>query len=81
MTEAQKEEFKSLSSQLSPENLNCDGEITRAQAQTKYRRIMKRWRALEKALGREVSEDEAWGFYKPTITMYSVKRASPTGLK
>ncbi len=57
MTEAQQKEFQSLASQLSPENLHCDGEITRAQAQTKYRRIMKRWRALEKALGRKVSED------------------------
>ena len=72
MTEAQQKEFQSLASQLSPENLHCDGEITRAQAQTKYRSIKKRWRALEKALGRKVSEDEAWGFYSPTITVYSV---------
>jgi hypothetical protein len=64
MSEAQQKEFQSLASQLSPENLHCDGEITRAQAQRKYRAIMKRWRALEKALGRKVSEDEAWNYYR-----------------
>lgn len=63
MSEETRNEFRSLASQLSPENLHCDGEITAAQARTRYRAIMKRWRALEKALGRKVSEDEAWGFY------------------
>lgn len=63
MSEAQRNEFRSLANQLSPENLHCDGEITRAQAQRRYRSIMKRWRALEKTLGRKVSEDEAWGYY------------------
>jgi len=35
-----------LSSELSPENLHCDGEISQAQAQRKYRHFT----AVEKAL-------------------------------
>jgi len=55
MTESQQREFESLANQLSPENLHCDGEISRAEAGRRYKRIMKRWRELEK-----VSEDEVW---------------------
>ena len=29
-----------LSGELSPENLHCDGEISRSQAQAKYRKLM-----------------------------------------
>ena len=60
MTESQQREFESLANQLSPENLHCDGEISRAEAGRRYKRIMKRWRELEKAVGRKVSEDEVW---------------------
>ena len=51
-----------LTWELSPENLHCDGEITAAQAQTKYRKIMREWRALEDLLGRSVSEDYMYGY-------------------
>ena len=33
---------------LSPENLHCDGEITRAQAMTKYRNYMQAVKELQK---------------------------------
>ena len=53
-----KQKFVALICRLSPENLHCDGEITPAQAQQRYRAIMAEWRTLEKQVGREVSEEE-----------------------
>lgn len=52
--------FLSLSCQLSPENLHCDGEISVAEANRKYRRLMTQWRQAEAELGRPVTEDEVW---------------------
>lgn len=54
------EKFLDLSCALSPENLHCDGEISIAEANRKYRRLMTEWKALEKEVGREVTEDEVW---------------------
>lgn len=56
--------FISLACALSPENLTCDGECSRAEVNAKYRRIAKDWKALEKEYGKPVSEEEAWGFFK-----------------
>lgn len=53
-------EFRRLVCELSPENLYCDGEISQSQAQVKYKNLMREWLALEKKLGRSVSEDEIW---------------------
>jgi len=39
--------FINLASSLSPENLHCDGEISRAEAQRKYNRLMREWAKLE----------------------------------
>lgn len=58
MTKDQKESFEALSCRLSPENLCCDGLCSRAQTNARYRQIMKEWRKLEQAVGREVSEEE-----------------------
>lgn len=52
--------FFALSCALSPENLHCDGEISVAEANRKYNRLMKDWRALEREAGRKVTEDELW---------------------
>ena len=38
---------KSLDAKLSPENLHCDGEISRAEAQRKYNFLAKVYRELE----------------------------------
>lgn len=53
-----KEAFEALACRLSPENLHCDGEISRAQAEKRYRQIMREWRVLENKAGRKVSEEE-----------------------
>jgi hypothetical protein len=44
----------SLAMNLSPENLHCDGEITRAQAQTKYNFYMRVHRDLERHTGKAI---------------------------
>jgi len=54
------DQFVDLACRLSPENLHCDGEATRAEAERKARKIWKEWEVLEKKLGRSVSEDEVW---------------------
>lgn len=54
------EGFAGLLNRLSPENLHCDGEITRAQAARRRVVIMREWAALERKAGHEVSEDEVW---------------------
>ena len=55
-----KKKFLILACSLSPENLNCDGEISSAAANRKYQKLMKQWKALEKKVGRKVSEEEVY---------------------
>ena len=50
--------FMKLASDLSPENLYCDGELSHTEAQRKAAHIRREWRALEAEYGREVSEEE-----------------------
>lgn len=52
MDDAIHQQFMSLACDLSPENLHCDGEISVAAANRKYRSLMREWRALEKKVGR-----------------------------
>ncbi len=49
-----RQQIDRIDGQLSPENLHCDGEITRAQAKVKYNRLMRERNALEKQLGEKV---------------------------
>jgi len=58
LTKEQQEKFVNLACALSPENLSCDGELSRAETTRRYNRLMKQWKALEKIVGREVSEHE-----------------------
>lgn len=60
LTEEAKQEFQSLACRLSPENLHCDGEVSRAEAKRRHAQIMREWRDLESQVGRKVSEDEVW---------------------
>jgi hypothetical protein len=53
--------FWDLTCRLSPENLNCDGEISRAEANRRYKHLMKEWHALEAQVGRKVTEYEIIG--------------------
>jgi len=47
-----------LCNELSPENLHCDGEISRSAAMKKASALRAEWKEVEKKLGRRVSEDE-----------------------
>jgi hypothetical protein len=57
-----KREFLSLASQLSPENLSWDGERSASERGKAASRLNARWNELEKQIGRQVSESEAFGF-------------------
>lgn len=58
------DEFVDLVTELSPENLSCDGEASSSYMSEKRRRIARRWKELEKDIGHDVSEDEVWNWYQ-----------------
>lgn len=62
LTEEIKAEFVDLACQLSPENISCDGERSRADIRKATVAIQRRWRGLEARIGRSVGESEAFGF-------------------
>jgi len=61
-TEDIRKKFVSLACQLSPENLSCDGELSRSRVIARLRSLRAEWRRCERELGRRVTEDEAWGW-------------------
>jgi hypothetical protein len=60
LTDAVKKEFADLTNQLSPENLNCDGGCSAAEASRRKKAIMARWKELEQRIGMKVTEDMAY---------------------
>lgn len=54
-----KSKFVDLACRLSPENLSCDGECSRAETNRRLAQIRREWKQLEVQAGRRVSEDEA----------------------
>jgi len=62
MPETDEELMKALDvlcGELSPENLSCDGEISRSAMMKKASALRAEWKEVEKKLGRRVSEEEA----------------------
>lgn len=57
------QQFVRLASNLSPENLSCDGELSRAQVRKRYTELTRQWKALEKQVGRQVTENEVWTWF------------------
>jgi hypothetical protein len=55
-------EIRRIYAGLSPENLHCDGEISRSAAARRGAALNKRLRECFKELGRTVSEGEAFGY-------------------
>lgn len=47
---------------LSPENLTCDGELSRSAVRAKASALRAEWKEVEKILGRKVTEDEVWDY-------------------
>ena len=60
-------ELDRLCGELSPENLSCDGEISRTAMMIKAREIRAEWKEIEKKLGRKVSEEEAESHWMSTF--------------
>ena len=60
MSREQLHKFFDLVSELSPENLHEDGEISIRQARQKERRLLRQWNTLENEVGRRVTEEEVW---------------------
>lgn len=58
MTDELREKFKGLACRLSPENLSCDGELSRRATSQKHSEIMKEWKTLEMLTGHKVSQEE-----------------------
>jgi hypothetical protein len=56
-------EINDCYNRLSPENLHCDGEISRSAAARKAVALNARLRHLFQEIGRKVSEDEAYRSY------------------
>lgn len=54
-------DLRNIENALSPENLHCDGEISRTQAAAKERKLMAQQRALHKELGRVPADRELYG--------------------
>ncbi len=51
--------FMQLLAELSPENLCCDGELSRSEVIKKEKEIVKTWRELEYIYGEEMSMEKA----------------------
>lgn len=61
--------FRELASDLSPENLTCDGELSRTQVQRRLKALRKEWGQLETLLGREVTEEQVWADVMKSINV------------
>ena len=62
LTDALKNTFASLANQMSPENVSCDGEISRSQVRIRMASLRRQWKAAEAQAGRKVTEDETWAW-------------------
>lgn len=49
--------FDRMNNDLSPENISCDGELSRTAVQKKMREINAAWKFCEKQLGRSVEKE------------------------
>lgn len=54
--------FGRLTSELSPENLCCDGELSASAVRSKKRELDQAWHWLEQKLGRRMTEDEVYQY-------------------
>ncbi len=53
--------LQQIECELSPENLSCDGELSRSATQRKYSGLMREKKALESRLGRPLTNQELYG--------------------
>lgn len=60
LSDALQGKFFGLVCGLEPENLQRDGEASKAEATKQETFLLKQWRDLEYLVGRKVSKDEIW---------------------
>jgi len=63
LTPAQIESFMRIANALSPENLHCDGEVSRAMARRRAAALRAQGKRLETTVGRSVTEAEVWAAF------------------
>lgn len=56
------QQFLELAGELSPENLSCDGELSRSRVKQKFTQLKREWARLEKQIGMSVKEDLVWDY-------------------
>jgi hypothetical protein len=54
------QKFLKLATDLSPENLSCDGELPFREVQKRFNALRRKWKMLEDIVGRKVTEEEIW---------------------
>ena len=52
--------FLGLTCSLSPENLTCDGELSRAEVNQRYNKLTRQWKEAEQKAGFAVTEDDVY---------------------
>ena len=53
---------------LSPENLHCDGEISRSAAMKKASALRAEWKEVERIMGKRVTEDQVWDWSEKNLS-------------
>lgn len=66
ITPEMQKEFNCILAEMEPENLFCDGEMSREQAMARMGELLGKWETLEKELGRKVTQAEALEFCAET---------------
>ena len=64
MTSELQQKFFDLACRLSPENVSCDGELSRAEVNRRYKQLNAEWADLEKQAGCKVDENEVWKWHR-----------------
>lgn len=62
LTKEVKDKFLNLACQMSPENISWDGERPRSEVAKAMKKLKAEWAALEKQVGRPVTDREVWGY-------------------
>jgi hypothetical protein len=61
--------------ELSPENISCDGELSRSRVQQRYKECQRKVRGLQIALGRNISEDQAMDWHLSKMEYERARKA------
>lgn len=60
LSDADLQRFVDIATDLSPENLTCDGEAPIAFVRQRRAELVRNWKQLEKRLGVQIEVDDVW---------------------